>query len=180
MTHETLFGPPPGGAVFSADRHYRYLLSRSWSSGKGKACVFVMLNPSTADEAEDDRTIRRCIGFAKRWGYERLEVVNLFAWCATNPDDLYFVTDATNRGLAITGPVGPDNDQWIRETCRQAGVVIAAWGAHSKAIARSKAVAALLPPETMCLQHTKSGFPQHPLYIRGDVTPVPWLRPKGC
>ena len=63
-------------AVFSPDRRYRYHLSRAWSFGRGSLC-FSMLNPSHADGADDDATIRKCIGFAKRLGVSRLTVSEL-------------------------------------------------------------------------------------------------------
>ena len=47
-----------------------------------------MLNPSTADADHDDRTIGRCISFAKREGCGGLIVGNLFQLRATDPDEL--------------------------------------------------------------------------------------------
>src|SRR5579859_5937119 len=90
------------GATFSACRTYRYRLWRSWEP-RGSRCVFVGLNPSTADESTDDATIRKCVGFAKRWGFGAIEVVNLFAYAgvrSTDPRSL----------LGVSDPVGPDND----------------------------------------------------------------------
>ena len=54
-------------AVLSEDRKYRYLLSRNWDDTKPTA-LFIGLNPSTADEKEDDPTINKCISYAKSWG----------------------------------------------------------------------------------------------------------------
>ena len=71
------------GAIFSADETYRYRLWRQWRGddlvADPKTCAFILLNPSTADHLNDDPTIRRCVAFAKAWGYRRLEIVNLFA-----------------------------------------------------------------------------------------------------
>lgn len=47
-----------------------------------------MLNPSTADENVDDPTIRRCINFAKDWGYGGMYVGNLFAFRTAYPKEL--------------------------------------------------------------------------------------------
>lgn len=74
-------------AILSDDRKYRYSLSRVWDESKNKV-MFIGLNPSTADETEDDPTIRRCINFAKSWGYVGLEMTNLFAFRATAPKDM--------------------------------------------------------------------------------------------
>jgi hypothetical protein len=73
-------------ALFSRDRRFRYRLGRRW--GQGAAVCFVLLNPSTADEVVDDPTIRRCIAFARSLGYGGLEVVNLYAYVATDPAEL--------------------------------------------------------------------------------------------
>jgi hypothetical protein len=73
-------------ALFSRDRRFRYRLGRRW--GDGAAVCFVLLNPSTADETREDRTVRRCIGFARGRGYGALEVVNLYAYVATDPAEL--------------------------------------------------------------------------------------------
>src|SRR5580765_5070589 len=107
-----------GGATISPDGKYRYLLSREYEDGMFGTVLFVMLNPSTADATKDDATIRRCVGFTKRWGYSTLEVVNLFAFRATHPRDLWKADD----------PVGPDNDVTISDAVRRAQLIVAAWG----------------------------------------------------
>src|SRR5688572_12745487 len=87
-------------AILSEDQKYRYLLGRRWQEGIGSV-TFVMLNPSTADHVVDDRTIKRCMDFARSWGHSGLEVVNLYAFRATDPDELGKQAD----------PVGPLNDK---------------------------------------------------------------------
>jgi hypothetical protein len=112
-----------GGAVLSPCRRYRYRLWRSWGDLE-KRVAFVMLNPSTADESKDDPTIRKCVGFAKRWGFGALDVVNLFAWRSTDPDGLLDAAD----------PVGPDNDKMVRAVFDGADRVVLAWGSHGAKI----------------------------------------------
>lgn len=142
-------------ARFSPCRTWRYTLERVW--GSGEAAVFIGLNPSTADETEDDPTIRRCIGFAQSWGYDRLIMCNLYAYRSTDPKGL----------LATPDPVGPENDVALQVSAEGAGVVVAAWGVHGKPD-RVGHVRGLLP-DLLCLGHTKAGAPKHPLYLPKDT-----------
>lgn len=159
---------------------YRYTLTRNWSSvptvvrgftGSGTVC-FVMLNPSTADETTDDPTIRRCVGFARSWGYARLIVVNLFAMRATDPADLY---DAACAGC---DPVGPENETWIAEAISEAQTVVCAWGASMNARLLAHPDIPMICEKyahvPMCLGVTKSGAPRHPLYVAASQQLVGW------
>jgi hypothetical protein len=123
--------------------------------------VFVGLNPSTAAEVEDDQTIRRCVGFAKRWGYGALCMVNLFAYRATKPSSM----------KAHAAPVGEENDRWLVQVAKDAGVIVAAWGVHGKHRERDKAVMRLLAGKLSCLAYTKDGHPRHPLYLKDSLQP---------
>jgi hypothetical protein len=146
-------------ARFSRCKTYRFSLSRSWSGGSGKA-VFIGLNPSTADQAEDDPTIRRCVGFAQAWGCNSLEIVNLFAYRATNPEDL----------KRSAKPIGRDNDRWIAAAISEAAESIACWGNHGAFLARSESIRDRYP-KLLCLGINASGEPKHPLYIKATQTP---------
>ena len=150
--------------ILSPCRTYRYALWREWIGGEGYA-MFVGLNPSTADEVQDDPTIRRCIAFAKAWGYSGLCMTNLFAFRATDPRDMKIAAD----------PVGPDNDAHLLALSADAGVIVAAWGVHGSYKGRASAVCKLLP-SLHCLGLTKEGHPKHPLYLRKSLTPVPMSR----
>lgn len=123
-----------------------------------------MLNPSTADENSDDPTLRRCLGFAKAWGYSGVDVVNLYALRATDPMELWKAPD----------PVGLENDSYLREAGANGAPLIAAWGAHAKS-ARVREVLAIPGfDQLMCLRTTKKGYPAHPLYLPKDLKPKPW------
>lgn len=142
---------------------YRYALGRRWSND-GEVLAFVMLNPSTADAAIDDPTIRRCIGFAKRDGYQGVVVHNLYGFRATDPKAL----------LRCPDPIGPQNDDYLRltltERIRRGLPTIAAWGANAQAW-RAEEVLGLVPGvDWRCLGTTKDGHPRHPLYVKGDKT----------
>jgi hypothetical protein len=173
MGNLSLFGAT-GGARFSPSGRYRYTLSRELGAGHG-VVAFLMLNPSTATETENDPTIRRCIGFARAWGYRRLEVLNLFALRSTDP-----------AGLLEVEPVGPENDAAIAEIARAADRVVCAWGTHSGGVHkllvdRERRVLELLSGVPLsCLATAQDGRPRHPLYLRSDLKPVPWPAGEGA
>jgi hypothetical protein len=143
-------------ALFSRDRRFRYRLGRPW--GQGAAVCFVLLNPSTADETREDATVRRCIGFARGLGYGALEVVNLYAYVATDPAEL------RRAGY----PVGRYNDRHVEAAVRECERVVLAWGAHAARLDRPAEVLGLLRDigvEPCCLRVTASGHPEHPLRL---------------
>ena len=151
-------------ARFSRCRRYRYSLERRWQEGQGRV-LFIGLNPSTADHRRDDPTIRRCVNFARDWGFATMEVVNLFAFRATYPSDLKAADD----------PIGSRNDYWIRRTHRQADLTIACWGNDGLFMDRANAVLTMLS-DLHCLQVNQSSQPAHPLYQRADRKPQPLSR----
>jgi hypothetical protein len=150
-----------GSAVISECSLYRYVLRRIWDKD-GRSVLFVGLNPSTADASADDPTIRRCVRFARDWGYGSLIMANLFAYRATEPCVLPRVDD----------PVGPRNNWWLSILSRKVDLVIAAWGVHGTLLARDIEVLGKLS-EVHCLGVTKAGHPKHPLYLPATVTPTP-------
>jgi hypothetical protein len=148
--------------TFSKCRTYRYTLWRDFGDADNRAyAMFIGLNPSTADEVNDDPTIRRCIAFAKDWGYGGLCMTNLFAFRATKPVDMRAADD----------PVGPKNDAHLVKIARQAGIVVGAWGTHGTHLGRDLTVVSLVP-DLHCLHTTKDGHPGHPLYLRGGLKPT--------
>jgi hypothetical protein len=161
------------GAIFSEDRRHRYTLERFIPDvGRGETVLFVCLNPSTADEVRDDPTVRRCIGYAKRWGFSRLVVCNIFALRSTDPRALYHDPD----------PIGEDNDRHLLEETIQADRIVAAWGAHGGHQLRGAAVLQMLlelKRDVHLLGQTKDGHPRHPLYLRADTEPMLFRRLRG-
>ena len=165
-------GDDAAGAIFSACMQYRYVLWRRWREGNRGRPLFIMLNPSTADERRDDPTIRRCCGYAKRWDYDGLAVCNLYALRATDPRRLTKVTDS----------IGPDNDHVLSGWCHSAPLIVCAWGV------RGEPYGARMVPQLLtwgggkplhALGQTRLGSPRHPLYLRGDLMPVVWINPDG-
>lgn len=137
---------------------YRYLLSRVWDRALPKR-LYIMLNPSTADGEDDDPTIRRCTGFAVLHGFGGYDVVNLYALRATDPSTV----------AKHPTPVGPENDDWIMRTARDAGEVVAAWGAQPFLRARGRTVTQGLLRAGIRLRAlgapTAAGHPRHPLFL---------------
>jgi hypothetical protein len=144
-------------ATISDCGKFRYRLGRRWAEG-GLTLAYVMLNPSTADAEQDDATIRRCIGFAKAHDFNALEVVNLYAYRATDPVDL------RKAGY----PVGPENDCHIIQALAECHAVCVAWGANVAGLERPQIVLPMIRQvmtTVFCLGITRSGYPAHPLML---------------
>jgi hypothetical protein len=149
--------PLEQNAVISACGKYRYVLTRQVGTGP-RTAAFIMLNPSTADAMNDDPTIRRCIGFARKWGYGQLVVLNLFAFRATDPADLKQAAD----------PIGPENRTWFDRTLTGDGLVVCGWGVHGAHRGQDQVVLGWLRElgiSPVALGITKDGHPKHPLYV---------------
>lgn len=155
-------------AIYSDCGHYRYALTRVWQRG-GKRLLYVLLNPSTATETENDPTIARCQRRAVALGYGAFRVVNLFALRATDPADL----------RRADSPVGPENDAILSQSLREwrPDRVLCGWGVHGRWRERSTTVQRLLRDHGTELWHlgtTAAGEPRHPLYIGYAVQPQCW------
>ncbi len=151
------------GAQFSDCRKYRYALWRTWNAGECQV-TFIGLNPSTADEDTDDPTIRRCIGFAKKWGFGGINMLNLFAYRATDPKVLM---------RAPVNPIGKANNDFLKMYHTPAGLSVACWGQHGLLMNRGDEVIEMLGKNTLsCLGVTKKGQPKHPLYLPKDTAPM--------
>ena len=151
--------------------NYRFTLRRAWMGNAGIA-NFVMLNPSTADDVFDDATIRRCVGFAKRWGFSGLVVTNLCAYRATQPNDLWALVNLENgRHLAI----GEGNTEHIEREARASKMVICAWGDNCDLVPhRDLDVIQLLRRDRnlYCIRRTVKGNPAHPVRERYTDAPI--------
>lgn len=158
---------------------YRYHLTGPvhGSPGTRGLGVFVLLNPSTAAASEKvwDPTFGRVIGFARREGFRRACIVNLFAWRDTSPGAL----------LTADDPVGPRNDATLQRFVVEADVVIVGWGVAlatsygargrdllGRRVAEVREL--LAGVELHALALTADGTPRHPLYLRNDVPLVRW------
>ena len=153
-------------ASYSECEGYRFNLTRVWDTDGPKA-LFIMLNPSTATEIQNDPTVERCERRARAQGFGAFRVCNIFAWRSTDPAGLRRVAD----------PVGDDNDSAILTGAAWADRVICAWGTHGALLDRGPAVEASLRRAGHRLHHlglTKHGHPKHPLYIGYATAPEVW------
>ena len=70
-------------------------------------------------------------------------MANLFAYRSTDPRELEKTKD----------PIGLENDAWLKQISKDAGIVIAAWGNHGSLFGRSREVVNMLP-NLYCLKKT--------------------------
>lgn len=155
-------------AIFSECQSFRYVLRIEWSHPRNRSLVqFIGLNPSTADERQDDPTVRRCKDFAKRWGFDGMVMTNLFAFRSTDPRGLY----------QHRSPIGPLNDTYLREVGIDSSQVVACWGNHGQHLVRGGDVARNIlehrKPKVFHLGLTRSGHPKHPLYLAKNTARKP-------
>lgn len=161
-------------AIFSPDKLYRYVLSRKIedSPPSERRLLAVMLNPSKAGgtvngKVMNDLTITKCMGFAKKWGFGHLRVVNLYALVSTDPSVL----------LSHSDPIGSENDSYIDHNARWADDVWLAWGfnyllAAKKGEERVDYVKRLIRAAhkpTFHLGLTATGQPKHPSRLPYDT-----------
>lgn len=161
MGQLSLLAPMPRNeCVFSPCRRYRYLLTRKLGKGSG-ACLWVLANPSIANEFELDPTLRRCADYTERWGFAEMRVVNVRAWVSTDPKGV----PADPLGI------GPENDGHIIEQAALAGLVVCGWGKLGGV--RGPQVLQLLRPYCVprALKLCADGSPSHPLYLKADLLP---------
>ncbi len=163
-------GDASSAATYSDCERYRYQLTRIWDDA-GRRVLFIMLNPSTATEQQNDPTVERCERRARALGFGSFRVTNIFAWRDTDPRNMRAASD----------PVGPENDVVLLDGCTWADQVICAWGNHGTHLGRGAKVERLLRKTNLPLYHfsqTKAGHPKHPLYIAYTEQPVAWRSKK--
>ena len=173
-----MFVAPPAAslATWSPCKRYRYTLRRTWANPDASALrlvTWILLNPSTADETQDDPTIRRAKEYSKTWGFDGLIIVNAYALRSTDPKGLWKVED----------PNGPENDAAILGACRESAVsyngksigrVVCGWGTNLRNDRRDALARLLVAVDLSALKVNANGSPAHPLYQRSDVVPRPF------
>lgn len=165
---------PMSSAIFSPCRTWRYRLERETGRGTGIVVAGLMVNPSTADEAHNDHTIKKWYGFTRELGARRFIIGNKFAYAATDIRDLRGAPD----------PIGPDNDRHIEQILRDADIHIVAWGPTAKLPPHLRerwrqvvAIADKVGCRLRCWGTANDGQPLHPLPLAYDTFLVDWERP---
>ena len=158
-------------AKISDCEKYRYELVREWTrsslapnAAQEGQVVFCLLNPSRADAAKDDRTIKRCVGFAQNWGYSRIVVVNLYAYRTPYPAEL----------PECSVSVGEDNDKYILKHAKEAALFVVGWGTKSPTPIRQNAVLDMLRSSGIIVQAlgvNADGTPKHPSRLNDEIVP---------
>jgi hypothetical protein len=168
-THQTtgVLVPTYSVARYSDCERYRYYLKRTWDFTL-PVVNYLMLNPSTATEKQNDPTLARCESRARNWSYGSMVITNLFAYRATDPKDMKRQAD----------PVGPENMNQIREAANEADLIICGWGQHGRHLSQDAwAIKQLgmidLPAKVHALRIT-NGVPWHPLYLSYELKPIPF------
>lgn len=151
----------PRLCIYSPTESHRYTLFREWGDKNKRAVLFLLLNPSTATDEQDDPTIRRCIGYAKSWGFGRMMIGNIFAYRSTCPLGMKLADD----------PVGVSNDLYLGAMAGEAHLIVAGWGNHGKFMERGDRMREVFGERLHCLSMTKANEPGHPLYLKGDLQP---------
>lgn len=169
-----------GAACFSDCGTWRYWLKREWDDAKPYGAI-VGINPSKAGADWDDQTIRKGIGFAKRWGWGGFWMVNPFAFVSTDQRGL----------LTAPDPVGPENDLYLGDVLANADTIVVAWGsakttavrrlldARLGQMRRMRTLQAATDDKSYCLGRTADGSPRHPLMLSYDTPLQPW-NPLAC
>ena len=148
------------GAYFSESRKYRYALWRIWDKNE-PLIMFIGLNPSTADENDDDRTINRVKNFASDWGYGGFYMVNIFA----------YITPYRNELQECVDPVG-ENDGWLERISDKCEKIVFAWGSSKIARKRAKVISEKF--DGYALEINQDGSPRHPLYVKSNTKLQPY------
>lgn len=158
-------------ADISADGIFRHSLCRRWDYFYMRTkLTYIMLNPSTADHQKDDPTIRKCIHYAKQAKFNGFNVVNLFDYRATDPQNL------RKAGYPVSG----HNAAAVEIAMLNSDVVVCAWGAHANRPEVRLAADVVVDfsrrrrLQLYCLGLTKDGHPRHPLMLRNDQPILPW------
>jgi hypothetical protein len=155
------------GLILQDGKKFRHTLYREFDSTL-PAVLFVMLNPSIADAHTNDPTVRKTIGFAKRWGFGRVNVANLYDFRATDPREL----------RKHDYPKSERCDEVIFELAMHSERVVVAWGANAPWPRAHDVVNHVLRGFQLWSigKLTAGGQPKHPLMLAYELPLLPLAR----
>ena len=136
-------------AKFCDAKKNRYFLKREWDSSKG-LLLYIMLNPSMADDKNDDPTIRRLIDFTRKFEYGGFLVGNIFTTITPNPKEI-------DRSKGISDK----NFEELFKLIYKVDLIVYAWGNTVEEPQPLKEL--VLSPK--CFGKNLNGTPKHPLYL---------------
>ena len=140
-------------AEFSIDKKERYSLKREWDKSKNKI-LYIMLNPSLADDKNDDPTIRRLISFTKKYNYGGFLVGNIFTTITPNPKEI-----DKSKGIS------DKNFEKLLKLINEVDQIVYAWGDNIEEPQLLKEL--VLNPK--CFGKNLNGSPKHPLYLPSET-----------
>lgn len=148
--------------IFDETYNHRFKLICSWDE-ESPRCLFIMLNPSTADMKECDRTLDKCIKIARNNDFGSLAVVNLFSLRTPEPNVL----------LQSKVKTLPKNLENVKIAIDEADMIIAAWGEKGAWFNATYPVLKYLEDnnrDIYYLEANRYGFPMHPLFLKGNTS----------
>lgn len=167
MTNFINIENPFSGAIFSNCRKYRFVLYRIWDK-KRKYLIFIGLNPSTADENQNDNTVIKVINFTRKWGYGGVFMMNCYPYISTDPERLIMNKDYNKF-----------NFECINKISKKCSKIIFSWG-NFKIVRDNKTDIKLYKmfKSAYCLIQNKNGSPRHPLYVPYNTKLKKFLMPN--
>lgn len=158
------------GAIFSDCRRWRYVLWRVWD-WQLRLLLSISLNPSTACERFNDRTVGKMMKYARLWGFGGLIKLNVYGWRSKSPAEMQ------KQGVAAIGEL---NDFWIQQVWKvfgpegrdQIGLSVGSWGNHDF-LNRGPSIREYIP-NLHYLRLNENGSPTHPLYLPMTTKPMPF------
>jgi hypothetical protein len=189
MMNALLFDLPPEAAptkppepivrAAEVEGDYRWTLSRRWNAGP--LCAVVGCNPSYADADRDDPTMWRVMGFAFRWGFGGVTMLNIYPFITPG---IRALRDWRNCEVPAVDIAIGENISRAAKTLTLADLRIAAWGN----LPDPDDVAVFIEGLTLalgrtvswhCIGTTNSGAPKHPMArgvhgVPDSAQPMPW------
>jgi hypothetical protein len=145
------------GKFVSDCGRYQYIEWLELAPDNAKVLTVLGLNPVVPDAGKPDQTLGICEEFARKNGYGKLVMINLFALVSKG-------AEGVPRGAP---PTGPENDKWLLEVAQNSTMIIGAWGDYPGIGPRVREVLALLKAyDVYCVQTNSNGSPRHPLAWR--------------